>query len=75
MKTIQACSSISSTFLDADYWKTLTENYSIDYPTLLIEAKLANCTLASKLKEMEIISDVLQLEPLKAFPTLVRLYK
>ena len=39
-----------------------------------MKAKLAKCTLASKLKEMETISDVLQLQPLKeAFPTLVRL--
>ena len=75
MKAIQACSPLSSTFLDADYLKALTENYSIDHPTLLIEAKLAKRTLASKLKEMETISDVLlQLQPLKeAFPTLVRL--
>ena len=74
MKAIQACSPLSSTFLDADNLKALTENYSIEHPTLLIEAKLAKRTLASKLKEMETISDVLQLQPLKeAFPTLVRL--
>ena len=75
MKAVQACSPLSSKFLDADYLKPLTENYSIDHPTLLMEAKLAKRTLTSKLKEMETISDVLlQLQPLKeAFPTLVRL--
>ena len=75
MKAIQACSPLSSTFLDADYLKALADNYSIDHPTLHIGAKLAKRTLASKLKEMETISDVLlELQPLKeAFPALVRL--
>ena len=72
MKSIHACSSQSSNFLDPNSLAALTNNYNLDHLSVLMEAKLAKRTLAAKMDEIETISDVIvQLFPLQeAFPTL-----
>ena len=75
MKAIQACSPQSSSFLDPTYLTALTENYNLDYASLSMEAKLAKRTLATNIRNLETISDVIQsvYSLYQAFPTLLKL--
>ena len=75
MKSIQACSPQSNNFLDPNSIAALTNNYNLDHLSVLMEAKLAKCTLAAKMDDIETISDVIvQLFPLQdAYPTLFKL--
>lgn len=74
MKAIQACSPQSSSFLDPTSLTALTENYYLDYSSLPMEAKLAKRTLATNIRNLETISDVIQsVYPLcQAFPTFAK---
>ena len=73
MRAIQACSPVSTHFLELDYLQPLADCYDLDCVALRIEAVLAKCTLTKK--KMECTAAVLkELSPLKeAFPTLLKL--
>lgn len=72
MKSVQACSPQSRSFLHSDELSGLTEAYGIDADSVAVEAALATAALRGK--EMESIGDVLrELAPLKvAFPSLIQ---
>ena len=75
MRSLQACSPVSSHFLDMAHLKPLTDAYELDSEMLSHEVPLAKCTLDGK--HLTDITDVLvELVPLGvAFPTHVVLLK
>ena len=71
MRSLQACSPVSSYFPDMAHLKPLTDTYELDSEMLSHEVRLAKCMLNGK--HLTDITDVLvKLVPLGvAFPTLV----
>ena len=73
MKSIQACSPQSSTFLEPDHLQGLVDCYGLDAEAIRIESRLAKQTLVKT--SMETTADVFEeVFPLRqAFPTLLKL--
>ena len=74
MRAIQACSPVSTHFLEPDHLQPLADCYDLDCEGLRMEAVLAKCTVPMQ-KTMECTADVLkELSPLKeAILTLLKL--